>query len=79
MDLSNNCELYVGLRQIGKLPSVDVPAYFEVDARLAYRPLPNVELALVGQNLIHARHAEATQPPVHEIPRSFYFGVRWSF
>jgi iron complex outermembrane receptor protein len=79
MDLPNNCELYVGLRQIGKLPSVDVPAYFEADARLAYRPLPNVELALVGQNLIHARHAEATQPPVHEIPRSFYFGVRWSF
>jgi hypothetical protein len=39
MDLTNGWELYVGLRQIASLPSVNVPAYFEADVRLAWRPL----------------------------------------
>ena len=79
MELANNWELYVGLRQIGALPDINVPAYFEADVKVAYRPTPNVELALVGQNLVHAYHAEGTQPPIHQIPRSWYFGVRWKF
>jgi hypothetical protein len=35
----------------------------------------------VGQNLVHAYHAEGSQPsqPIHEIPRSWYAGVRWKF
>ena len=40
---------------------------------------PDVELALVGQNLVHAYHAEGSQPPIHEIPRSWYAGIRWKF
>ena len=36
MDLPHDVELYVGLRQIGSLPDVDVPAYFEADVRLSW-------------------------------------------
>jgi iron complex outermembrane receptor protein len=81
MDLPDNWELYVGLRQIGALPAISVPSYFEADVKVAYRPSPNVELALVGQNLVHAYHAEGSQPsqPIHEIPRSWYAGIRWKF
>jgi iron complex outermembrane receptor protein len=56
-----------------------VPAYFEADVRLGWRPTRDLELAVVGQDLVHAYHAEATQPPIHEIPRSVYFSVRWRF
>ncbi len=35
-----------------------VPAYLEMDMRLAWRPRPNWEVALVGQNLLHQYHYE---------------------
>jgi iron complex outermembrane receptor protein len=79
MDLPHNTELYIGLRQIAALPDVAVPSYFEADVRLGWHVTPKLELALVGQNLIHARHAEAAGTPIHEIPRSVYVGARWSF
>jgi iron complex outermembrane receptor protein len=79
MDLPHDMDLYVALRQIGALPDISVPSYFEADVRLAWHVTRTLELALVGQNLVHARHAETTAPPVHEIPRSFYVGLRWSF
>jgi iron complex outermembrane receptor protein len=35
-----------------------VPAYAELDLRLAWRPWSRLELALVGNNLLHDRHPE---------------------
>jgi iron complex outermembrane receptor protein len=79
MDLPYDTELYVGLRQIGSLPDVGVPSYFEADVRFSWHVTRNLELSLVGMNLVHAFHAEASQPPVHQIPRNGYLGLRWSF
>lgn len=79
MDLSHDMQLYVGLRQIGALTEVGVPSYFEADVRLGWHVSPALELSLTGLNLVHAYHAEANEPPLHEIPRSFYLGARWSF
>ena len=79
MDLPHDVQLYVGLRQIGSLSDVGVPSYFEADVRLGWRVSPHLELSLAGLNLVHARHAEASLPPIHEIPRSVYLGARWSF
>ena len=79
MDLPNNVELYVGLRQIGKLADVGVPSYVEADVRIGWHVTPQLELSVAGQNLVHARHAEASQPPIFEIPRSVFAGIRWSF
>ena len=45
-------------RYVGVLGAFDVPAYVELDARLAWRPRQNLELSLTGQNLIHRRHLE---------------------
>src|SRR6185312_8253387 len=79
MDVAPNVQLYVALRQVGALSDVGVPAYFEADLRLAWRVKPNLELSIAGYNLVHAHHAEATAPPIQEIPRSGYVGARWSF
>jgi iron complex outermembrane receptor protein len=46
------------LRRVGEIPGHEVPAFTELDGRLAYRARPGLELALVGQNLLHRRHPE---------------------
>jgi iron complex outermembrane recepter protein len=78
-DLGHNVELYVGVRQIGALSDVGVPSYVEADVRVGWRLSPSLELSIAGQNLVHRFHAEATEPPIQQIPRSVYAGVRWSF
>lgn len=45
-------------RAVGALPDPAVPAYSELNARLSWRPNDRVELALVGQDLLHAQHPE---------------------
>ena len=45
-------------RWVARLPSQNVPAYSEVDARLGWRALERVELVLAGQNLLRPRHVE---------------------
>jgi iron complex outermembrane receptor protein len=78
-DLGRDVEIYVGLRQVGALSDVGVPGYTEADVRLGWRVTPALELSLTGENLLHRFHAEATEPPVNQIPRSVFAGVRWSF
>ena len=79
MELAHDVEVYVGLRQIGSLPDVGVPSHLEVDVRLGWRVTPALELSVAGQILAHATHAEQTQPPTLEIPRSWFAGVRYAF
>ena len=79
MDLAHDVEVYVGLRQIESLPDVGVPSHLEVDVRLGWRVTPALELSVAGQILAHATHAEKTQPPTLEIPRSWFAGVRYAF
>jgi iron complex outermembrane receptor protein len=59
----------------GYLPT---KAYAEADARVAWRVRPNLELALVGNNLLQAQHAEASEDRRSEIPRSAYVSLRWT-
>jgi iron complex outermembrane receptor protein len=70
-DLLSNLQLDVIPRYVDALSSFDVPAYVELDARMAWRPWKTTEVSLTGQNLIHRRHlefqpalvfTEATQP-----------------
>jgi len=48
----------LSLRYVARLPLDAVPSYHELDARLAWQVRPDLELALQGRNLLHARHAE---------------------
>lgn|GEM_PF-709283 len=41
------------LRYVSEIDSVDVDGYVEMGVRLAWRPEPNLELAITGQNLLH--------------------------
>ena len=58
--------------------------YFALDARLAWRPRKNLELSLVGQNLLDSHHPESgpsatVRNPLVEIERSVYGKVAWQF
>jgi iron complex outermembrane receptor protein len=58
-----------------------VPSYFELDSRLAWHATKNLELSVVGQNLLHPYHVEYGFPsPTREaIERSVFAKVTWSY
>ncbi len=76
------------LRHVGRVTDlgesiVPIPAYTELDLRLAWRPMKNIELSLVGRNLLKKRHAEfvseALDVPPMLVERSIYGQVNWKF
>lgn len=87
MDLPENIQFDTTLRWVDTLDINNgatvrtVPSYFELDARLAWRPVKNLELSIVGQNLLHDHHPEYgfPSPTREEISRSVYGKVSWKF
>jgi len=83
MDLPHNLSLDGTLRYVDSLPALHISSYVSLDVRLGWRPVKNLELALVGQNLLHEQHAEfnpsfiATQRA--EIERGVYGKITWRF
>jgi len=63
--------------------SIRVPSHVTLDSRLAWRPIDEIELSVVGQNLLDARHPEAAQelypPQTTEVPRSVYMQINAHF
>jgi iron complex outermembrane receptor protein len=73
-DLPGRATADLFFRHVSGLPAQNVPAYSSLDARLAWRPAPALELAVVGQNLLQPHHKEWTAV---EIRRGFYAQVAW--
>ena len=57
-DLRRNLEFSVTWRYVSALPYYLVTGYQTGDARIAWRPVPHVEFAVTGQNLMQPHHAE---------------------
>ncbi|MEO7415050.1 MAG: TonB-dependent receptor [Opitutaceae bacterium] len=64
-------------RHVAALPNPAVPAYFTMDLRLAFRPAPNWEISIVGQNLLEPSHPEFN--PANEIQRGGYLRLTYRF
>jgi iron complex outermembrane recepter protein len=80
LDLPPHLELDAGLRSIGEISQQQVPAYTELNARLTWRPIAALDVSIVGQNLLHERHAElGTLAARREIERGVYGMVQWRF
>jgi iron complex outermembrane receptor protein len=64
-----------------EIPSGEgIDAYSELDVRLAWRASEQVELSLVGQNLLHDHHLEFGTPQTRgEIERGVYGKAAWRF
>ena len=80
MDLPHNIQFDCTVRYVSELPALQVPSYVAFDARLAWRPTKQLELAVVGKNLFNSEHPEfGSGLTQHVIPRSVYGMVtyRW--
>ncbi|MBC8097380.1 MAG: TonB-dependent receptor [Akkermansiaceae bacterium] len=79
-DLTRHTSLDAQLRYVDNVQTVQ--SYVTADVRLSWRPRANLELSLVGQNLLDNQHPEQASTigaPTIETPRSFYGKVTWRF
>lgn len=85
-DLGRQVTTDLWLRGVDRLKFIDrstIPGYVTLDARLAWKPQPNLEIALVGQNLLHEHNQEFISELINTFPtqveRGFYGKVTWAF
>jgi iron complex outermembrane receptor protein len=82
MDVGMHWTFDAGLRFVSKItnPSFPTPGYAELDLRLGWQPTPQLELSLVGQNLLHERHVEFGVPgALQAVRRGVYAKAVWGF
>jgi iron complex outermembrane receptor protein len=79
-DLPGHFQLDPEFRYVSRIANQNVPAYYELDVRLAWQPTPKLEISVVGQNLLHAHHVEFGAPASRqEIERGVYGKVACRF
>lgn len=82
-ELPRNIEFDTTLRFVGDLPGLGIDNYITLDARLAWHPREDLELALVGRNLIEAEHPEFASTIIFSLPtevqRSVFGKITWRF
>jgi iron complex outermembrane receptor protein len=76
LNVTPQIDFDASLRFVSSLPERNIASYTVMDARLAWRPFPKLELSLVGQNLLEEGHAEFS---TLEVQRSVYGKIDWQF
>jgi iron complex outermembrane receptor protein len=71
LDLPGDVAFDAAYRYVSRItnPSVPVPGYSELDLRLGWLPWRQLEMSIVGQNLLHARHVEFGVPGFQQAVR----------
>jgi iron complex outermembrane receptor protein len=78
LTIAENRDLDIAVRHVAALSSPAVPAYTALDARFGWRLQPNLELSLVGLNLLDTDHAESGDSATRSrIPRAVYLQLLW--
>ena len=80
---SQQTRLNLVTRFVDQLPSVGVDSYVEMDASMQYQLSPNLEVSIVGRNLLDSQHLE-TRPTflpteTSEAERDFFLRFSYSF
>ncbi|MBN2476967.1 MAG: TonB-dependent receptor [Pirellulales bacterium] len=80
-DLADDLEFDVSAQYVDSLPSLSIPRYITLDARLAWRPRRHLELAVVGQSLLEGHRPEFTSDLLStrntEVQRGVYATATW--
>lgn len=80
MDLPGHVQFSSVLRYVGDLPHPATPAYLALDLRLGWSPRKNLELAIVGRDLLDDHHPEFRGRLVtREVNRSVFATLKWSY
>ncbi len=89
-DVSSNVTFDATVRYVDSISSLDtllspprrVDNYVGLDLRIAWQPIKNIELSIVGQNINKSAHQEYVKELFaypRQLERSFYGKVQWSF
>lgn len=79
-DVSDAQQLDLTLRYNGRLPHPVVPSHYEMDMQWLWRLRPDLDVALIGQNLLHAAHPEWAAAPTRSVyERGALLKVTWRF
>ena len=77
-DIGAHHEFDLMLREVGALPNPAVPAYTAVDARWGWHINRDLELSLVGQNLLDPHHPEWGSVATRAVfGRSAFVKLQW--
>ena len=80
MDLPWKLRFDSFLRYVDDLPNPHTPSYLTADIRLGWAPRKNVEIALVGRNLLDNAHPEFRMATMsREVERSAFATFKWSY
>ena len=82
LDLPGAFEFDAGYRYVSRItnPNLETPGYSELDLRLGWAPVPRLNLSIVGQNLLHARHLEFGTPESGQaVQRGVFARAVWGF
>ena len=83
MELIRDMEFDLWVRYVDNLPSQDVGSYITLDARLGRKLYKDIELSVVGQNLLDSHRLEF-KPEIFDtyptdVERSVYGKITWHF
>jgi hypothetical protein len=81
LDVPGNLAFDAWVRYVDALPALRADSYVTLDARPAWRPWPQLELALVGQNLVESAHREfvSVDGISTQVQRGVYGKITWGF
>lgn len=88
LDLPSDVELDANLYYVDELVNFDTPAYLRFDLRLGWRPRSDLELSLVGKNLLDDSHPEIAKFSGNsdsegliytQVERSLTLQAKWRF
>lgn len=82
-DLPRDVEIDAISRYVDRFTTQSVDDYLTLDLRLGWRPKENLDIALMGQNLLDDTHVEFDPTGVGSVPtriqRGAYAKVTWRF
>ena len=83
IDLPKHFEHDTTLRFVDHLASLNIPSYYSLDAHLGWRPIPQVEFSIGGQNLLDNQHLEFIPDFINtaptEVKRTVYGSMTFKF
>ncbi len=80
LDMPGHLRLDGMFRYLSEIANQQLPAYAELNARFTWQPVAALDLSIVGQNLLHNRHAEFGTPTARRlIQRGVYGMAQWHF
>jgi iron complex outermembrane receptor protein len=80
MDLTRRISFHADFRYVSAIDVQNVPAYSELDSRIAWQASRAFTLSVAGHNLLHERHAEFGREGARRlIGRRLYGQMEWRF